>query len=732
MASKIVPINNLTQFGVVKDTPTVGLGPNVFTDAKNIRFRDMAAHKMKGEIDLSSNLNPTFTVDNSASTKGLIKFITHWPNPNKDYYVYVIQAINNDGTTYNRVIARDCLAPHTELDITPEVGTSNRGFSDTGYWQSTNFAGGFCLILNNGVDEPQYILDTVNNTSGISGLTTLTKLPGWDSYNAAQKVLEVTYKAKYGTTAVTNVDNAGLFDLGVLVDFSTSVLHVSKQTPGETSTEVGLVAAIGATGSGSLGTENFVPGALPDPVPARPTGTATTFSYCVYNSKAGGKGTTLINLSRLTGSSAPFEDVFKTGDVITVNVVSRNPVKTTCGVIRSFNNILVAGNLKEQNTVDNTNIVRKLTGVVRTSDVAAPGGLPQNWNPFAGGANTADEFTLSDTSVIQDLVPLSGNMYIYTTDSIHAARLTGNALAPVSFSPVTKQYGCQTTDGVIEFDGKHLVVGSNDIYLFSGNPGNITSISDARVRDYFYKNYNAASINSLFILRNQANDEIWINYPKGTNTKCTEALIYNYKLNNWTIRDLDNIVSGVIAPVKGNSDDDRPWASGVLSKSKLFPVMARATSNANNSILVGDIGYQFTGSNYVSYLEREGLSVTPEFYTESFNSIALLTQGRGILRVTSVSSNAPGGAKDIDFDAVISTSVKKGVLRISSNDSLNNQAGPEYKSDCRISGRFINYRIDDANPATNADGNFVNNNSSTSTSWNLSGIQMEVTDGGTR
>ena len=34
-----------------------------------------------------------------------------------------------------------------------------------------------------------------------------------------------------------------------------------------------------------------------------------------------------------------------------------------------------------------------------------------------------------------------------------------------------------------------------------------------------------------------------IEIPKGTNTKCTEALIYNYKLNNWTIRDLDNIVS---------------------------------------------------------------------------------------------------------------------------------------------------------------------------------------------
>lgn len=718
MAEKVISIDNLTQIGVVKDTPTVGLAPNTFTDLRNVRLRDNAVFKIKGEADIANgNLNPTFTVDNGASTKGLIKFVTHWANPNKDYYVYVIQAINNDGTTYNRVIVRDPLT-NTDLDVTPEIGTSNRGFSDTGYWQSTNFAGGFCLILNNGIDEPHYILDTANNTSGISALMTLAKLPGWDSYNAAQKVLEVTYKAKYGTTAVTNVDNAGLFDLGVLVDFSTSVLHVSKQTPGETSTEVGLVAAIGATGSGTLGGTNFVPGALPDPVPARPEGSASTFSYCVYNSKAGGKGTTLINLSRLTGSSAPFEDVFKTGDVITVNVVSRNPVKTTCGVIRSFNNILIAGNLKEQNTVTNTNVVRKLTGVVRTSDVAAPGGLPQNWNPFAGGANTADEFTLSDTSVIQDLVPLSGNMYIYTTDSIHAARLTGNPLAPVSFSPITTQYGCQTTDGVLEFDGRHLVVGSNDIYLFSGNPGNIQSVSDMRVRDYFYKNYNAASINSLFMLRNQANEEIWINYPKGSNTKCTEALIYNYKLNNWTIRDLNNVVSGVVAPVKGNSDDDRPWAAGVLSQSKLFPVFAQATANNNNRIIAADIGYQFqingSAANYTSHIERLSLSVTPEFYTEQFNNIALLTQqestnntdgNTSTLKIKTQVSNYPADQPNLNSGA---STILESSFKIFGS----------YKSDLRRQGRFLHYRVDDS--------------TNTNKKWSISGIQLSVQDGGIR
>ena len=73
----------------------------------------------------------------------------------------------------------------------------------------------------------------------------------------------------------------------------------------------------------------------------------------------------------------------------------------------------------------------------------------------------------------------------------------------------TSQYGAQTTDGVVEFNGKHLIVGSNDIYIFSGNPGNITSIADAKVRDYFYKHLNNAKANKLFneIGNNTLNNE---------------------------------------------------------------------------------------------------------------------------------------------------------------------------------------------------------------------------------
>ncbi len=739
MASKVIPITNLTQFGVVKDTPTVGLAPNVFTDARNIRFRDMAAHKMKGDVALSPDLTIPMP---GGSTAGNILFITWWNNPNlvpssTTYYVFVAEQKIGGSVVGNRTFLYR--TDGTIEDVTPTIdlqGTgANKGFAESENWQTTEFAGGFCLIINNGIQAPHYIMDTLDNTT-IGNVPSFAKLPGWESYNSAPKVLEATVKLAFGNTGVT-VDNPRLFDLGQKIDFTKNTLFVTKQTPNETTTECAPIAADTNAGSnapnGGVIATNFVPG----DVPASPATSANSnFQYAIYTN------------TETDTTNIVFNTNIVENDVVRCFVVSRNPIATRCGVIRSFGNFLVAGNLKESTTAG---VIRSLPGVVRTSDVAVPGSVPQNWNPFAAGTNTADEFTLSDTATVQDLVQLQGNMYIYTNTSIHNLRLTNSTVTPVAFSPVTSQYGAQTTDGVVEFNGKHLVVGSNDIYLFSGNPGNITSIADARVRDYFYKHLNNAKANKLFILRNQKEDEIWINYPKITynddgtinnsSTVCNEALIYNFRLNNWTVRDLNGIVSGVIAPVKGATNADRPWSATTVSFDKLFPVFAQVctsgTSNSGSSILAADIGYTHrvldnSDDPYTSYLEREGLSITPEFYTESFNSIALLVQGQGILRVTSVSSNAPGSSKDIDFNAVISTSVKKGVLRISSNDTLNNKVGPEYKSDSRINGRFISYKIDDANPATNTDGNFTNNNSSTSTSWNLSGLQIEVQDGGTR
>ena len=551
-------------------------------------------------------------------------------------------------------------------------------------------------------------MDTAGNTT-IGSVPKFAGLPAWDSYNLETKILEATVADSFGVAEAATGDvedrvtprNIRLFDLGQKIDFTTSTLFVTKQSPNETTTECVPINPVQGTG-GSAPTDppntgtiekTFVPGNLP----SDPSCGSTNFQYGLYTD-------TETNTTNII-----FNTEIESKDVVRVFLISRKPITNTCGVIRAFGNFLVAGNLKET-TTDGT--INEMPGVVRTSDVAVPGSVPQNWNPFAAGTNTADEFTLSDTSTVQDMIPLQGNLYIYTNTSIHNLRLTNSVVTPIAFSPVTSQYGCQTTDCVVEFDGKHLIVGSNDIYLFSGNPGNITSISDARIRDYFYTNLNTAKANLLFTLRNQANDEIWICYPKGSNTTCNEALIYNFRLNNWTIRDLPNVVSGVIAPVKGSGNNERPWATGIVSFDKLFPVFAQVTSAGSNSkgnIIAADIGYQHKTTapttalaNYTSYLERESMSMTPEFYTEQFHSVALLAQGTGTLNIKTIPSNIP--AATIDFSSPTTT----GTFAIAT----------AYKSDIRLNGRFLSYRIDDG--------------TSTTTSWNLAGLQIEVEEGGTR
>ena len=245
--------------------------------------------------------------------------------------------------------------------------------------------------------------------------------------------------------------------------------------------------------------------------------------------------------------------VYSVNDTVKVTIESRNIVDVRAGIVQSFGDLLVAGDLTEVDSTNNAKIIRRLSGVVRTSDVAVPGSVPNNWNPFAAGVSTADEFTLSETNVIQEMKSLQGNMYIYSSDSIHVMRLTGNATAPVSFAPNTDEYGCLTTGAVVEYDGKHFVVGANDIYTFAGNPGNIQSLSGKRVTQYFYNNLNPIHERQLFTLQNHQEEEIWVCYPtlNSTGGECDEALIWNYRDNTWTIRDLDAVAAGDVGPIKG-------------------------------------------------------------------------------------------------------------------------------------------------------------------------------------
>ena len=239
----------------------------------------------------------------------------------------------------------------------------------------------------------------------------------------------------------------------------------------------------------------------------------------------------------------------------------------TAGIIQAFNNVLIAGNITA--VIDGSTV--RSPGTIRISTQAPAGSIPQVWQ--AGpNTDTADEFELSATSPVVAMVQQQGQMICYTNDSIHAVGVTANASTA---RVVTTSYGALSRTSVIEFDGQHLVVGSDDIYTFGGHPGSIKSVADGKVRDDFYKNLSPLYAEKTFIVRNNRFDEIWICYPDLTSHgRCNTALIWNYRDNTWTVRDLPDCSSGVTGPINGG---------GLLSRRIVFSGSG-TTTGPNSSI----------------------------------------------------------------------------------------------------------------------------------------------------
>ena len=546
MASQVLPINQLADVGVILDTPAAALPPNAFSDASNVRFRDGAARKMEGEVNIFPNL-----FDDSSNLIGgvaanfdgsILKYLVWWPNPNilpnnQGYYLVIAEE--------TRLVADDTvpLEGNTDpthqrdivylVDVTGANKVQKGVFSRTeeGYWQHTFFQGGFALIINNGIDIPHYILDKNNNTD-INAVPDFAELPGWDSYEVNQLILQDTFDPAV---------NSYIFDLGQNVDFSINRIVVERINSAAPSTTVTLTAS-GDTGNPTDPNNEEFDAPDFDTMTTSPWTTAD--EYEIYYDPS--TNTTVLNLPNNLSATGT--------DTVTIRIESRDPVYVRCGVIRSFGDFLVAGNLVERNAEDlNSPVVRNLNGVIRTSDAAAPGAIPNNWNPFAAGVSTADEFIVTDTGIVQDMVEMQGNLYIYTNSSISVMRLTGNTSVPLAVTPVTAEHGCQTTGAVSEFNGQHIVVGSQDIYIFAGNPGTIQTISDARVRNHFFRNLNPLNANRMFVLKYTQKDEIWVCYPnlQSTTGNCNDALVWNYRQNVWTERQLRGVVSGDVGPTPG-------------------------------------------------------------------------------------------------------------------------------------------------------------------------------------
>lgn len=287
------------------------------------------------------------------------------------------------------------------------------------------------------------------------------------------------------------------------------------------------------------------------------------------------------------------------------------PANTTARVIRPFKNFLVGLDIVRPGLTDSR--------LVKWGSSADPGTLPASWD-HTDATNDAGENALSEgTDSLVDCKQLGDYNIIYGETSTYAMSYIGPPYI-FAFSRRFSQSGIIAQDCVQQFKNLHFVVTLDDIIVHNGSSQE--SIISGRLRRWLFSNINPDSYRvSRTVIHNQ-NKEIWFLFPYGSTTTCNMVLIWNWRDDTWTVREVPG--TRAVMPIQYEERELAPWAdvAGAWS-AQTDPWSTSVSQNILGSVffaplstptiqLVDNSG-QVNGVDFDSYVERTGIDVETAF-----------------------------------------------------------------------------------------------------------------------
>lgn len=346
------------------------------------------------------------------------------------------------------------------------------------------------------------------------------------------------------------------------------------------------------------------------------------------------------------------------------------PVGTTAKVIRPFKNYLVALNLVKDGNEQPT--------TVKWSSPADPGEVPFTWDE-TDPTNDAGENFLADTSgAIVDGKKLKDTFIIYKEDSVYSMVYIGGTFI-FQFRQLFDDIGMIGQNCAAEFDGKHFVVGQGDVYVHNGVQK--SSVIEGVMKEYLFSTMNSDNIQRTFVVPDYANSEMWVCYcsTDATNDYCDRALVWNWRNNQWTIRDIPQVFYGTYGIVNPQDPDywdidDNAWNTDttVWGEAKYNPAKMKllfTSVELDKLFLIGDSSL-FDQTTFTSRVEKTDVYLDDDLGIKVITGITPHVQGTGAMRVWVGSNNIQntGVAWQGPFDY---------------------QIGRQFKVDCRVLGRYI-------------------------------------------
>ena len=230
--------------------------------------------------------------------------------------------------------------------------------------------------------------------------------------------------------------------------------------------------------------------------------------------------------------------------------------------------------------------------LVKWSTEAASFNAPNTWNEADATLDAGEYQLIETTGPILDGLPLGDSFIIYKEDSTYIMNYVGTPYI-FSFKTLSPTIGLLTKNAVKEYEGGHFFIGNSDCYINNGQQ--ITPLLPNRLRREMFSTINGDEYSKAFVAADYMRNEMLACYPSGSATFCDKALIWNWKENTLSIRDLPDLAhinSGIAEITEGAK-----WgAYATLNEASMTPSSPATSGNLTVISTTSDPVFTSTGT----------------------------------------------------------------------------------------------------------------------------------------
>lgn len=296
---------------------------------------------------------------------------------------------------------------------------------------------------------------------------------------------------------------------------------------------------------------------------------------------------------------------FWTGTGVCQDLTNWNP-DHVCESMRVFRRFLVAMNVTKNGT--------SFAQMVKWSHPAASGAVPVSWDETDETKDAGEYEILDSDGAVVDGASMREHFVIYKEDSAHLMQYVGG-IDIFRFVPLFDSFGILSKRCAGEFArGRHAVFAQGDLITHNGVTWE--SIVDSRMRKWIFNQIDGSNYGRSFVAMNPAYQEVWFCFPVSGEELPSLAVVWNWKYNTLSVRELDaaHISAGTVSALESSDlwdndsstwdSDPSIWDEGVVNPAGKRLLIADA---AGNKLHWGDSTNQFDGSNMLAYIQRTGL-----------------------------------------------------------------------------------------------------------------------------